>query len=152
MYERLADKLKTTTALRWFPGHGAEESWIAEAEEELGFSLPPSYRWWLIHYGNASLNGGNILTITAPEHREYVDSDLLYIHRLNKEEEWLVSRFPHRLDLFVPDDDELYYFDTSSRNEQGEFPIMRYDLMNDLIETYALTFAEFLEQLIDERS
>lgn len=35
MYERLAEKLKTTSALKWFPGHGAEESWIAEAEEEL---------------------------------------------------------------------------------------------------------------------
>ncbi|MGV2686193.1 SMI1/KNR4 family protein, partial [Clostridium perfringens] len=27
-----------------------------------------------------------------------------------------------------------------------------YDLMNDLIEEYAPTFAEFLEQLIDKRS
>ncbi|MED1783272.1 SMI1/KNR4 family protein [Brevibacillus fortis] len=53
MYDRLAEKLKTTSALKWFPGRGAEESWIAEVEEELGFSLPPSYRWWLVHYGNA---------------------------------------------------------------------------------------------------
>ncbi|SEG58513.1 SMI1/KNR4 family protein [Paenibacillus sp. UNC499MF] len=152
MYERLADKLKTTSALKWFPGHGAEESWITELEEELGFRLPPSYRWWLTRYGNAGLGGGHILTVTSPEHREYDDSDILYIHRLNQAEEWLVSRFPHRLDLFVPDSDELYYFDTSSKDEHGEFPIMRYDLMNDLIDTYALTFAEFLEQLIDERS
>lgn len=42
MYESLADKLKTTSALKWFPGHGAEESWIAEVEEELGFSLQSS--------------------------------------------------------------------------------------------------------------
>ncbi len=83
---------------------------------------------------------------------EYDDTDLLYIHRLNKAEEWWVSRFPHRLDLFVPDSDELYFFDTSSRDEQGEFPIMCYDLMNELIDTYASTFAEFLERLIDERS
>ncbi|MFS0838738.1 SMI1/KNR4 family protein [Paenibacillus sp. 1P03SA] len=152
MYERLADKLKTTSALKWFPGHGAEESWITEVEEELGFRLPPSYRWWLTHYGNARLSGANILTVVSPEHREYDDSDILYLHRLNQAEEWLVSRFPHRLDLFVPDGDELYYFDTSVSDEQGEFPIMRYDLMNDLIDTYALTFAEFLEQLIDERS
>jgi antitoxin YobK len=88
MYERLAEKLKTTSALKWFPGHGAEESWIAEAEEELGFCLPPSYRWWLVHYGNARLGDGNILAIAAPEHREYNDGDLLYIHRLNKAEEW----------------------------------------------------------------
>lgn len=79
MYERLEEKLKTTSALKWFPGRGAEERWIAEAEVELGFRLPPSYRWWLVHYGNARLNGGNILVITAPEHREYYDGDLLYI-------------------------------------------------------------------------
>ncbi|WNS42300.1 SMI1/KNR4 family protein [Paenibacillus sp. MMS20-IR301] len=152
MYERLTQKLSTTSTIRWFPGHGAEESWITEAEEELGFKLPPSYRWWLTHYGNAGLGDGNILTLVPSEHREYSDSDLLYIHRLNLAEDWWVSRFPHRLDLFVPDSDELYYFDTSARNQQGEFPVMRYDLMNDLIDEYAPTFAAFLEQLIDERS
>lgn len=51
----------------------------------------------------------------------------------------------------MPDGDELYFFDTATRNNQGEFPIMRYDLMNDLIDEYAPTFAEFLERLIDER-
>ncbi|WP_411553613.1 hypothetical protein [Paenibacillus lautus] len=46
--------------------------------------------------------------------------------------EWR-EQYPHRLDLFVPDEDELYFFDTSAKDEQGEFPVMRYDLMNDLI-------------------
>lgn len=109
MYERLAEKLKTTSKIRWFPGHGAEESWIEEAEQELGFRLPPSYRWWATHYGDGWLNGGHILSIGDPEHREYTDSDLLYIHRLNKAEDWWVSRFPNRLDLFVPDSDEQFF-------------------------------------------
>ena len=125
---------------------------VDEVEEELGFSLPPSYRWWLMHYGNARLHGANILAICPPEHREYDDSDLLYIHRLNLPEDWWVSQFPHRIDLFVPDSDELYFFETSARDEQGEFPVMRYDLMNDLIDTYASTFAVFLERLIDEHA
>ncbi|MFF2480977.1 SMI1/KNR4 family protein [Paenibacillus sp. NPDC058071] len=152
MYERLAEKLQTTTALKWFPNDVAEESWIVEVEEELGFRLPPSYRWWLLHYGNALLSGSWILKVGDPEHREYHDTDILYIHRLNLGEDWLVSRFPHRMDLFVPDSDELYFFDTSSRDEQGELPVMRYDLINDEVEQYAPTFADFLEQLIDERS
>ncbi|WP_028594573.1 SMI1/KNR4 family protein [Paenibacillus assamensis] len=152
MYERLVEKLNTTTAIKWFPGHKVEESWIVEVEEELGFRLPPSYRWWLTEYGNARLGDGSIQTIVASEHREYTDVDILYIHRLNMEEDWLVERFPNRLDLFIPDSDELYYFDTSSRDEQGEFPIMCYDLMNNLIDTYASTFAEFIERLIDQRS
>ena len=152
MYERLVAKLNTTSAVRWFPGRGAEEAWIAEVEEELGFRLPPSYRWWLVHYGNARLGSGEILTVSPPEHRELFDGDLLYLHRLNQAEDWLVSRFPHRLDIFVPDEDELYYFDTAAADPQGEFPIMRYDLINDDSERYAATFAEFLERLIDERS
>ncbi|MGM1047408.1 MAG: hypothetical protein ACQEXX_14820 [Bacillota bacterium] len=52
----------------------------------------------------------------------------------------------------MPDTDELYFFDTSARDEQGEFPVMCYDLMNVLIFEYAPSFAVFLEQLIDERS
>ncbi|WP_245586038.1 hypothetical protein [Paenibacillus pinihumi] len=67
-------------------------------------------------------------------------------------EDWWVSRYPGRLELFSPDSDELYHFDTTARDEQGEFPILLHDLMNDITETYATTFAEFLERLIDERS
>ncbi|WP_251038161.1 SMI1/KNR4 family protein [Paenibacillus albidus] len=50
MYEQLAGKLDNATALKWYPGHGAQEEWMAQAEAELGFSLPPSYRWWLKNY------------------------------------------------------------------------------------------------------
>lgn len=152
MYERLAEKLESTTAVKWFPGRGAKEEWIAEAEAELGFSLPPSYRWWLKNYGSATLSGTGILMLAPPDVREYTDTDILYIHRLNQDDEEWREQYPHRLDLFVPDEDELYFFDTSAKDEQGEFPVMRYDLMNDLIEEYAPTFAGFLEQLIDKRS
>ncbi|PJN54629.1 hypothetical protein PAEVO_13500 [Paenibacillus sp. GM2FR] len=31
----------------------------------------------------------------------------------------------------------MYYFDTSTKDEQGEFPVMLYVLMNDLVEAYA---------------
>lgn len=152
MYESLQEKLRTTTVIKCFPGHEAQESWITEVEEELGFRLPPSYRWWLLHYGNAQFGDGSILTVAPPEHRELFDGDLLYIHRLNLGEDWWVSRFPNRLELFVPDGDELFFFDTSTRSEEGEFPVMLYDLMNDYVDEYATTFAEFLEKLIDERT
>lgn len=151
MYDRLAQKLENTTALKWYPGHGVKEEWIVEAEAELGFSLPPSYRWWLKNYGGATLSGTEILMLAPPDDRDYTDSDIQYIHRLNQADEDWREKYPDRLDLFVPDEDELYYFDTSTKNEQGEFPVMRYDLMNDLIEEYAPTFADFLEQLIDRR-
>ncbi|WP_269745633.1 SMI1/KNR4 family protein [Brevibacillus borstelensis] len=107
--------MKTTSALERSLGLGAEESWIAGAEEELGFGLPQSFRWLLVHYGNVWLNDGKILAIVSPEHRGYDDSD------------------------------KLYFFDTFSRDKQGGFPIMCYDPMNGMIDTYPTT-------LIDERS
>ncbi|REK76785.1 SMI1/KNR4 family protein [Paenibacillus paeoniae] len=150
MYERLVEKLERTTSIKWFQGHGVEEGWITEAEAELGYSLPQSYLWWLRHYGNGRLDGGSILSLTPPEFRDIADDDILYIHRLNLADEDWVEQFPGRLDLFVPDSDELYFFDTSFVNDQQEFNVMRYDLMNGIIEVYAPTFAEFLEQLIDQ--
>lgn len=67
------------------------------------------------------------------------------------DEDWC-RQYPNRLDIFVPDSDELYFFDTSSKDEQGDFPVMCYDLMNAMIYEYAPTFANFLEHLIDEHS
>lgn len=150
-YERLAAKLENATAIRSHSKNKAEEAWISEVEEELGLRLPPSYRWWLQNFGSAWLIGAHILSVGPPEHREYNDSDLIYYHRLNIEDADWREQFPHRLDLFVPDSDELYFFDTSAPDENGEFPVMCYDLMNGIIDVCAPTFADFLEMLIDER-
>ncbi|GBF77404.1 hypothetical protein PA598K_05953, partial [Paenibacillus sp. 598K] len=152
MYERLLEKLNQTKAIRWFPNKGAEEAAIVEVEQELGYALPPSYRWWARHVNSGYMNGGNILCIGPSEYRDLNDSDLLYIHRLNVEDADWRAQFPHRLDLFVPDADELFFFDTSKADTEGEFPVMCYDLMNADIYEYAPTFAAFLGQLIDERS
>ncbi|WP_020617296.1 SMI1/KNR4 family protein [Paenibacillus daejeonensis] len=151
MYEQLSTKLANTKAIRWFPGHGTDEASIAEAETELGFALPPSYRWWLLHYNSGHLNGGDIFGLAPAEHRDIADNDVLYNYRLHLEDEDWRRQFPSRLDLFIPDADELFFFDTSARDEQGEFPVMCFDLINAEIFEYAPTFAAFLEQLIDER-
>ncbi|WP_280174996.1 SMI1/KNR4 family protein [Paenibacillus uliginis] len=68
--------------MKWHQGHPVEEDWIVEAEAELGYSLPPSYRWWVKKYGNALLEGTEILKLAPRDLREYVDADILYIHRL----------------------------------------------------------------------
>ncbi len=150
MYENLVKKLAHTTSIKWHPGCNVKESWITDAELELGFQLPPSYCWWVMNYSNARLNGGNILTVSQPEYRDIDDSDILYIHRLNLADEDWYRKYPNRLDLFVPDADELYFFDLSVKDEDGEFPVMCYDLMNDMIYEYAATFSDFLERLLDE--
>ncbi|MED4889611.1 SMI1/KNR4 family protein [Lysinibacillus fusiformis] len=150
MYENIVKKLAHTTSIKWYPGCNVKDSWITEAELELGFQLPPSYCWWLMNYGNARLIGGNILTVSQPEYRDIDDSDILYIHRLNLADEDWYRKYPNRLDLFVPDADELYFFDLSAKDEDGEFPVMCYDLMNNMIYEYAPTFSDFLERLLDE--
>lgn len=95
------------------------------------------------------MNGGNVLTLSLLAYRDINDTD---IHRLNLADEDWCRRLPNRLDIFVPDADELYFFDTSSKDKHGEFPVLCYDLMNDMIYVYAPTFSGFLESLIDERS
>ncbi|MGO4527810.1 SMI1/KNR4 family protein [Paenibacillus sp. 2TAF8] len=137
-----------TQALKWFPNRQVEESWIVEVEQELGFLLPPSYRWWLLNYGQAMLSGTAILTSTSSEHREYTDTDILYIYRLADEQ----AKQEGKLELFVPDEDMLYYFDTRSADESGEFKVMCLDYFNGEPEVYANSFAEFLEKLIDQRT
>jgi hypothetical protein len=148
MYTSLIEKLAHTKALKWFPNRQVEESWIVEVEQELGFLLPPSYRWWLLNYGQAMLSGTAILTITSSEHREYTDTDILYIYRLADEQ----AKQEGKLELFVPDEDMLYYFDTRSADESGEFKVMCLDYFNGEPEVYANSFAEFLEKLIDQRT
>ena len=152
MYARLTEKLAGTPAIKWFSGHVVKHEWIVEVEAELGFELPPSYCWWLKNYGNGQLNGGSILSIGQPAYRDINDHDILYIHRLNLADEEWCKQFPNRLDLFIPDSDKLYFFDRSSKDEHDEFPVMCYDLMNDMIYEYASSFSKFLEKLIDERS
>nr|WP_154893772.1 SMI1/KNR4 family protein [Paenibacillus xylanexedens] len=148
MYTSLIDKLKHTEAIRWFPNHKVQESWITEVEQELGFALPPSYRWWLLNYGQAMLSGTEILTVAPPEDREYADSDILYIYRLADEQ----AKQEGKLELFIPDEDEYYYFDTRTADERGEYKVMRLDYFNGEPEVYADSFAEFLEKLIDQRT
>lgn len=148
MYTSLIDKLKHTEAIRWFPNHKVQESWITEVEQELGFALPPFYRWWLLNYGQAMLSGTEILTVAPPEDREYADSDILYIYRLADEQ----AKQEGKLELFIPDEDEYYYFDTRTADERGEYKVMRLDYFNGEPEVYADSFAEFLEKLIDQRT
>ncbi|WP_339307576.1 SMI1/KNR4 family protein [Paenibacillus sp. FSL R5-0519] len=148
MYSSLIEKLEHTEAIRWFPNHQVQESWIVEVEQELGFSLPPSYRWWLLNYGQALLSGTEILTITSEEHREYTDVDILYRYRLADED----AKKEGKLELFVPDEDEYYYFDTQTADQLGEYKVMRLDYFNGEPEVYADSFAGFLEKLIDQRT
>ncbi|MFK0524599.1 SMI1/KNR4 family protein [Paenibacillus illinoisensis] len=148
MYTSLIEKLKHTEAIRWFPNHQVQESWIIEVEQELGFALPPSYRWWLLNYGQAMLSGTEILTVAPPEDREYADTDILYIYRLADEQ----AKQEGKLELFIPDEDEYYYFDTRTADDRGEYKVMRLDYFNGEPEVYADSFAEFLEKLIDQRT
>lgn len=87
------------------------------------------------------LNGTEIPTITSPEHREYTDADILYRYRLTDQD----AKKEGKLALFVPDEDEYYYFDTRTADHLGEYKVGE-------PEVYADSFAGFLEKLIDQRT
>lgn len=85
-----------------------------------------------------------MLTLTSPEFRDI----LVMIFSI-----FIVSMWLMRIGVnsILIGSDDLYYFDTSSKNSDGEFKIMCYDLMNGIIYEYAPPFADFLEKLIGER-
>ena len=52
---------------------------------------------------------------------------------------------PDGLGVFEPESsDEIYYFDLSSPDQSGEYPVMRKDLQFGTVELFAVSFAEFL--------
>ena len=79
-------------------GEGASDSWVKKAEDRLGISLPPSYKWWLQNYGGGevgldqeiysiyemdfdSVNGGDVVFQALKNQRKNISpKDRLYIY------------------------------------------------------------------------
>lgn len=152
MYEELSQKLDGFLGSRRLENDKIEQSWIDEAEAELGYRLPDSYRWWLREFGSLHIGGSEVFTLAPPEQHESAIGDLIYNERLHLEKDWIPA---DRLYILVPSTDEEFFFDVSSPvRETGvpvEYPIMRFQHLGGKVEVYAHSFAEFLEQLLRER-
>ncbi len=127
-------------------GEGREEHWIARTEARLGLSLPPSYRWWLRHYGGGEVGGEEIFSVYDTENPAG-GGDLLRMHELNRRRGRVQG---NELYLCQPGTDEEFFFRTSL-TVNGEWPIIRRDRIHHTEEVYAPDFASFLFRKISEQ-
>lgn len=145
MYEDLKKLIDENHVLNQGDAGDVDVAWIVEAEEKLGYKLPPSYRWWLEEYGSGFLDGFPIYTLAPPEFREDADSDLLYADRINKKNGVPTDG---RLYFFAPDGDQRFFFDMNSLDRNSDNPVMIEDLAEQEIRQYGGNFSDFLKREI----
>lgn len=123
-----------------------QQEWIDDVEEELGFKLPESYKWWCKEFEYFAFGDQFVKCITSPEHRDECDIDILYTRRTDLENETIEA---NQLTVFEPDD-EIYYFKIEKGIENNEYKVYIKDFYNDTEDIYANNFLEFLENKIKE--
>ena len=117
---------------------------IDETEAALGCKLPPSYLWFLKKYGGGEVYGEEIYSIYPVLSKQSV-GDVVYQTR------WSRSRnFVNETAIVVCTNDfgEIFYMDTSSSDEAGEYPIFVKAGREE--RKYADTFADFLFKRISD--
>lgn len=123
-------------------GNGVSADLIQKAEKELGICLPPSYKWWLSNYNGGEIGGEEIFSIYGEDFDTVVGGDIVYIHRLNHKEGLLA---PEHLAICQSDIDGVFYFDTSSPRDDGEYPVMSAATKSE----YATDFLDFIKKRIE---
>ncbi|WP_321279998.1 SMI1/KNR4 family protein [Marinifilum fragile] len=120
-------------------GHGVSDEWIEKAEARIGIKLPPSYKWWLRNYSGGQICGEEVYSIYEIDFDEVVGGDIVYMHETNLRNGLINS---HQLAI-CENDDETFYFDLLSIDNNGE-----YSIYSDIQGQYAINFIEFLENRI----
>jgi antitoxin YobK len=129
-------------------GHGTRLEIIHDAERHLGFAFPPSYRWWLEKYGCGYLGGYELQglldePIAGRDPDMVVSGDIVDQARRNARKRLFPS---HLLELLSFEGDEVYFFDTTRRSDDGEWPVVLITTESSEPETYASCFAGFLKK------
>ncbi|MCT4536027.1 SMI1/KNR4 family protein [Halodesulfovibrio sp.] len=115
---------------------------IDETEKILKIQLPPSYLWFLSQYGGGEIYG-DILTGINPQFREEDVDDIA------------AASFADRKDGLIRNSDllllstsygESYLFDTTMKDDDGEFAVVR--LFGGERKVVAQNFIEFLIRFI----
>ena len=131
-------------------GDGCSPEAIAKAEGRLGVTFPPSYVWWLKHYGGGSVGGREIYSVYEDFYEPGMGDavsfpgDITFVAERNRRRG--ASR--SKLEIMSVDGDEIFYFDTSQRSEDGEWPIYLIESGSDEAVVYAKDFLEFLHKVI----
>lgn len=125
-------------------GTGVPAAVIEKAVARLGLPFSPSYKWFLANYGVGYL-GGYELNGLFPEFYEDAIGDIVV---LALREETAGRPGIRQLELITFEGDETYYFDTTTPDRAGEYPIKCRDVTMEGDEVFAGNFYEFLIKLI----
>lgn len=124
-------------------GKGIDDSLIEKAERRLNVKFPPSYKWWLKKFDGGEIHGEEIFSIYGDDFDNIVGGDIVYMNELNRK-----NGINSNDELVVQENDqgEVYFFDLTRCDDQGEYPIIC-DVNNDI---YSQNFIEFLIKKINE--
>lgn len=116
-------------------GDGVSKEWIKKAEDALGISLPPTYRWWMANYRGGEIAGEEIYTIYEEEFDTVAGGDIVAMHRLDVADG---LRQPHEIAVCHSDVDGVFFFNTLAQRTDGEYPIISavtgHSYANDFLE------------------
>lgn len=122
------------------------DEWIARAEKRLGIPLSPSYKWWLKNYGGGEIGGAEIYSIYEMDFDTVSGGDIVYMAILNERDFGIKPS--EKLFICEPNPEEAFYFLPGEADSEGEYPVRRYDRVNEVEEPYAEKFLEFLMKFI----
>jgi hypothetical protein len=146
MYEDLVELIENSNIVSFGPfGQGVSEEWIQKAEKRLGLDLPPSYRWWLKNYSGGEVGGEEIYSIYEIDFEEAVGGDIVFVALANQQNGLCGTEKLYICDTGV---DEGFYFDTTQKNDAGEYKVYSLDNTDGSFVLYADNFIEFLKKRI----
>jgi hypothetical protein len=116
------------------------ETLVASLEKALSVDFPPSYRQFLLNFGGAFFYGNAISGIwnnnpLLPNEGSTFGDTICYKKDYG---------MPGYLIVIQPDEDAPHYLDTKEKDENGEMPVVCYELHSGHIEVIAKSFREYL--------
>jgi antitoxin YobK len=116
-----------------------EASLIEEAEKALGIAFPPTYKKFLAKFGCGDIEGLEIYGLISDDFENSSVPDAVWL-TLDERKSGLPD---HLILVYATGDGGYYALDTSQANEDGECPVVAYEL-NGQVEKVADDYGSFL--------
>jgi len=142
IYDEIDQLLKDLNA---FVAGGRDEAMVDAAESKLGVSFPPSFREYLLKWGNLSFDGYEYYGLTRNSDFENASVPNCVWFTLKKRVD---VGLPHSLVVFRNVNDEEYIcVDTEQALDGEEQPVVIWDNVDRTVSrTSALRFADYLHE------
>lgn len=121
------------------------QEFIKQAEQELGFKLPNSYKWWVNNYKGGSIGFDQELYTIEEKVPGVVSATNIVVEHLRANNNPGLPE--NALVFFAPfEGDEIYFFEVSEGPD--EYLVFVYRRFDRFIEPYANDFIDFMIHFI----